>query len=106
MAASRRKYNNRTLTKTSHKKPLQTVEGHLCFYLVDGRVLQNLRQLSDALTNIHEDVFKHHVNSERNDFSNWAKDVFQEKSLSNQLKLCKTPVSCQRVLGKYLKNTF
>jgi len=32
-----------------------------------------------------DDVFYHHANQERNDFSNWARDVLQEQDLAEDL---------------------
>lgn len=55
------------------------------FYLIDGRALNSLLDLADAFDEMSNDVFAHHVNSERNDFSAWIKDVFNEIELAETL---------------------
>lgn len=60
------------------------------FYLSDGRVLKNLEELADALRNMTGEIFKHHVNKERNDFANWVNDVLEDKKLATDLKRAKT----------------
>ena len=39
------------------------------FWVHDGPVLKNVRELYDYLPNMSDDIFRHHVNEERNDFS-------------------------------------
>ena len=56
------------------------------FYLKDGRKLKSLVELTEALESMSEDVFRHHVNEARNDFSNWIKDVFKDEELAKDIK--------------------
>ena len=45
------------------------------FRLADGNHVRNLRELDRALDDMRDEVFRHHVNDEKNDFSRWARDV-------------------------------
>lgn len=56
------------------------------FFLKDGTVIKDLFELSKKLDSMPEEVFKHHVNDERNDFYNWIKDVVKRKRLAEAVK--------------------
>lgn len=55
------------------------------FKIADGGTIRNLNELSKSLENIDDTVFMHHVNGERNDFSNWIKDVLKDEKLAADL---------------------
>lgn len=60
------------------------------FNLEDGRVLRNVKDLMKALETMSDNIFKHHVNAHRNDFSNWLDHVFGYKELARNLRRVKT----------------
>jgi len=60
------------------------------FWLKDGTALKNLNELGLALGKMSDDVFKHHVSSQRNDFYNWVKDIYQDQKLATKLLKSKT----------------
>jgi hypothetical protein len=83
-----------SIQKVSGKPAKVTLKEHVfgeaprekVFYLADGRKLKNLVELTEALETMHEDVFRHHVNDARNDFSNWINDVFKDRELAQEMK--------------------
>lgn len=56
------------------------------FILANGDKLKDLKDLNKALEKMPEDIFRHHVNEMKNDFSTWVKDVLKEDNLANDLK--------------------
>lgn len=77
------------------------------FVLKDGRVLKDLVELSHALEHMSDDVFNHHVNQFKNDFRNWARDVFNKKELAAELEKAKTRADLQLAVLKHIvKETF
>ncbi len=72
------------------------------FILLDGRRIDSVRNLVAALEDMHEDIFSHHVNSERNDFANWIHDIFEDKTLSEELKKMKGKVDTELALLRRL----
>jgi len=72
------------------------------FVLRDGRKLRNLFELVDELESMHEDVFRHHVNESRNDFSNWIRDVFESPDLAKELHRMENRLEMQRALIRRL----
>jgi len=55
------------------------------FWCHDGRVLKSLPELGVALKQMDEGTFRHHSNENRNDFSNWVRDVIGDEKLSRDL---------------------
>ena len=72
------------------------------FVVADGKRLKNIIELADALGTMSEDVFRHHANEARNDFSNWVKDVFYDHSLAEDISRSKNKLETQIVVLKRL----
>ncbi len=84
----------------------EEVEPDFYFNLVDGRIIKSVPELLDALKNMEEWVYKHHVNSQKNDFSNWIRDVYKDKKLATTLKKSKRKNTAIKKLQKELKKNF
>lgn len=69
------------------------------FVLRDGSKLGNIKDLYQSLKTMSEDVFKHHVRSDHNDFGNWVKDIFKDYQLANGLFSAKNKSECLTQLG-------
>lgn len=74
------------------------------FLMCDGQKIKNLKELSLIMKNVNEEVFKHHVTNNKNDFANWIQHVLKEKELSSQLKKIKTKQKTQKLIDAYLKD--
>lgn len=75
----------------SKSHALRSVHGTLTFKLADGRELRNLVDLAAALEEMADDVFFHHANLEKNDFSSWLKDVFELEGLADAIRTASKP---------------
>ena len=51
----------------------------------DGRMLRNMEELSQVFNNIGDEGFAYHANTDKNDFSNWVKDVIKDEKLARDL---------------------
>ncbi len=74
--------------KTAPKKTVSVVadvEPEKAFWLNDGRMLKNLKELAQALETMDGALWSFHANGEKNDFANWVEDVFGQKQL---VRLC------------------
>ena len=69
------------------------VEHH--FIVADGRKIKNILELADALETMTEEIFRHHANEFRNDFSLWVKDVFYDHSLAEDISRAKNRLETQ-----------
>ena len=103
MAKKRGKSNN----KDNSKKQLQSVEVIVRkkilgeapeehhFVVADGKKLKNIIELADALETMSEEIFRHHANEFRNDFSTWVKDVFYDHSLAEDISRARNRLETQ-----------
>ena len=93
--------------KGSSGKPLQRVEVIIKkkllgeapvehhFIVADGRKLKNIMELADALETMSEEIFRHHANEFKNDFSAWIKDVFYDHSLAEDISRARDRLETQ-----------
>ena len=96
-----------TAVKLNSKRQLQRVEVIIRkkvlgeapeehhFVVADGKKLKNIIELADALETMSEEIFRHHVNEAKNDFSNWVKDVFYDHSLAEDIARAKNRLETQ-----------
>lgn len=63
----------------------ENVPEQFVFFVRDGKVVKNLKELVAALDKMADDVFHHHANREKNDFSNWIRDVMQHHDLAHNI---------------------
>ena len=99
--------NLEAAVKSNSKKPLQRVEVIIRkkvlgeapvehhFVVADGRKIKNIIELADALETMSEEIFRHHVNDFKNDFSTWVKDVFYDHSLAEDIARAKNRLETQ-----------
>lgn len=72
------------------------------FYTVDKKALTNLYQLVLYLNGCSDENFNFHVNSQKNDFYRWIKDVFNI-SISDKLKNVKNRVEFAKIINDFLE---
>jgi len=89
--------------KSSGKKQLLTVSGDSCFWVNNGPILSNLRDLHNALQSMSDEQWKHHVRQDKNDFAEWVKVVLAEKTCSESLKKCKSKSDAAKVVSTVVK---
>ena len=99
--ARRKTTKTRTKTKTKDRS-MKSVEGDLCFFVNDGRVVQSIGELPNVLSEISDETFSYHVNSEKNDFASWIGDVFGHKKLASELKRVKTKETALKKVDAHL----
>ena len=68
------------------------------FIVADGKKLKNVIELADALETMTEEIFAHHVNEVKNDFSSWVRDVFYDHSLAEDIARAKNRLETQIVV--------
>ena len=72
------------------------------FYSNDGKMLNNLSELPDALKMMDNSTFSHHVSKENNDFANWIDHVMGEKKLAEDLRQLKSKSGMVKSIQKLL----
>ena len=90
--------------KSNQTKPsiVRSVSPEYYFFLADGRPLKNLLELADALEEMTDEIFQHHVNEHKNDFAKWASEVFNDEELALKLGHAKSRAHHQLIILKHL----
>jgi len=89
------------------KRLLADVPDEYVFYLNDGRILKNMENLRDALNAMSDELFAYHVNSAKNDFSNWVRDIMNDEKLAKDLLKTSNRLQSFKVLSQrvaFLRN--
>lgn len=73
-----------------------------CFWCRDGRILRNLSELPPALRHMSAETFRHHVNSEKNDFANWIDEIVGEQALAHEVRNLRTKDAIARKVESWL----
>lgn len=71
--------------KQDAKKFLANVPEEYVFRCCDGRTFRNMKELGQAFNNMGDEGFTYHANTEKNDFSNWVKDIIKDEKLARDL---------------------
>jgi len=71
--------------KTAKKITTRRVKPEQYFYACNGCVIKNIKELAKEIRNMDENVFRHHVNQEKNDFANWVKEVIGNKKIAEEI---------------------
>jgi len=92
------------MKKTKEKKlSIVNAKDELCFWVNNGPILKNIRDLKNALDKMSGETFKYHVNKEKNDFADWVKDVLGDKMLASKLAKIKTAKTMLKTVEKRFK---
>ena len=92
------------VTKEEAKRYLCNAVPEQCFWVNNGPILKNLDELSSALPEMNNETFNHHVNNEKNDFSNWIKDVIGDGKLANEILSSKSKDSAVKKIRNRLNS--
>jgi hypothetical protein len=62
---------------------LRDVHPDHVFKLKSGATIKNLYELANELASMDEEVFRHHVNDEKNDFHSWVLHIVRDDHLAS-----------------------
>jgi hypothetical protein len=91
------------MPKKTIKPVLPEANGEKCFWVSDGAVLKNLKDLSLALKKMSQKTFAYHSNKLKNDFASWVDSSLSNPSLAEKIKKSRTKESCQKKVDAELK---
>ena len=103
--AKTQKSSRKRITKSKKTKKheiLKDVKPDYYFLMIDGSAIKNLLELANALHSMSDDVFYYHVTHDRNDFSNWIRDVFCEKELADEISRLHSKMETQIAVLRHL----
>jgi hypothetical protein len=82
--------------KEEAKKFLANVPDQHIFRCCDSSIFRNLQELKDGLDSMTDESFACHSNTEKNDFSNWIRDVIGDEKLATDLRKAVTRAQAAR----------
>ncbi len=85
------------------KRILSKVPESVSFWLCTNQKLYSLRELTDTLGAVSEDVFRYHVNRDKNDFENWIRDIIQDRELAREISRIKTKETLMRKIQERIE---
>jgi hypothetical protein len=74
-----------TKTDGQNAKLLDKVPPEYVFYCHDGTTFTNVNELAAGLATMADETFSFHSNLEKQDFSNWVRDVIGDNKLADDL---------------------
>jgi hypothetical protein len=90
------------LSKDVAARILSDVSQDKAFWLCDNRQLKNLKELSAALADMSPEVYRYHVNKEKNDFANWIAGAIGDEKLAEDILKSKSQASLAEKIAKRL----
>ena len=93
----------KTATRSNAKKPLVVADDQRSFWVQNGRILNSLVTLRDALDEMEKEVYLYHAGEAHNDFSKWVDEVLADSACAVDLSKAKTPKTAKSVVVKHLK---
>jgi hypothetical protein len=79
--------------------------GERAFILSGGDKLRNVEELSEKLLNMGELEYSAHVNSQKNDFSAWIRDVYGDRKLASDIEKAANAAKASEAIKKRLEET-
>ena len=89
--------------KKKEKLTIVNAQNESCFWINNGPVLKNLKDLKESLLTMSKETFSYHVNKEKNDFASWIKEALKDSALANKLAKAKTLKSTIKATEDRLK---
>ncbi len=80
------------------KKRLSPVNESEKFKTKDGEEIESLESFYEKLKNMDEETFSHHVNEEKNDYSEWVKNSIGDETLALKLERTKDIEETMRIV--------
>ena len=72
-------------SKEQAQRFLAQVPEQNVFWCSSGATIRDMKELAQGLVAMSDDDFAHHVNSDKNDFCNWIRDVIGDEELAVEL---------------------
>lgn len=85
-------------------KPLVHAYNEKCFWVHDGPMLSDLKDLLRSFSYMTDVQFAHHVTTEKNDFARWVEDILLDSECAKALRKARTQKKATKVVERYLEN--
>jgi len=86
-------------TKTAGKERSKDAHSSQCFWVNNGPICRNIKELRDALSTMSDEQFDYHTKRDGNDFVRWIRDVLGMKECAGKVARAKTRAGALRALA-------
>jgi hypothetical protein len=93
------------LTKSQRRRKIMKSSPEESKFILNdgtGTSIRNLIELAVAMEQMKHEVYANHVNEQKNDFSNWVRDVLEDRILAANLQEAKNKTDAQITILKHL----
>jgi hypothetical protein len=87
-------------TREDARRVLGSVPADKAFFSHDGCTSRSLFEFESCLIHSTQEVFDYHVNSMKNDFCTWIRDVFGDDKLAKDITRATNPVEAANILAQ------
>jgi hypothetical protein len=88
------------ISKEEANRRLGDVTDEKRFWCQDGKVVKDLKELQEALNGMSDETFRYHSSEDRNDFSNWTRDVVGDGKLANDLSKARSRIQASKAVAQ------
>ena len=89
--------------KVRKLRPLLVAAGDQSFFVHNGPVLKDLRELKEALETMSDAQYRYHVNAQRNDFASWVAAILHDPRCAAQLLATQSRLEASQAVAKTLQ---
>jgi len=93
----------RMIKQKEARKILGKIPQHVGFWLCTNRMIYSLRELEKSLNSVDDEIFRYHVNRDKNDFERWIRDIIKDKELAREIARIKTKETLVRKISERIK---
>jgi hypothetical protein len=79
--------------------------GEKAFVLANGDKARSVEELQEKLLGLNANDYDGHANGQKNDFSNWVRDVYGDQKLASSLEKAKSPADAAAAIKRRLMET-
>lgn len=81
------------------QKIAPSAQGPQCFWVRDGKILRDLRDLETALPDMTLATYAHHVRRDKNDFADWVALVLGDDACARHLRAAKSKSAARKAVS-------
>ncbi len=89
-------------SKPTSASQVPCANGEQCFWVHNGPVLSDLIELRDVLKEIHDEVYAHHVDGQKNDFADWVEHVLGDAECAEALRRSSKKTQAKKIVDLHL----
>ncbi len=94
------------MRKPKTRRVLKNAGSDKAFWLKNGQMIINLKELFDSVNQMSDLDFEYHVNKEKNDFVNWIKNVLGEEDLAKKMVRYKSKLPFISILKYHIEKYY